>query len=99
MLESIISEIDAEIVRLTAARDLLGGEGSVTAAKPRPGRPAKATSAKPPKRRTMSAEAKEHIRQAQVKRWAAVKKPSATNLNATIAPIPRARKKAVKSKA
>jgi hypothetical protein len=45
----------------------------------------------------MSAEARERIRQAQVKRWAALKGTSKANLNATVAPLPKAKKKAAKA--
>jgi hypothetical protein len=47
----------------------------------------------------MSAEAKERIRQGQIKRWAAAKKPIKPNLNATAAPIPAIKKGIAKSKA
>ena len=47
----------------------------------------------------MSAEARERIRQAQLKRWAATKKVAKPNLNATIAPLPKAKKKTAKSAA
>jgi hypothetical protein len=40
----------------------------------------------------MSAEVRERIRQAQVKRWAALKGTSKANLNATVAPLPKAKK-------
>ncbi len=103
MLESIISEIDAEIARLTAARVLLNGEGKAVVKRRRPGRPVKTksiaiSSTNAAKRRTMSVEARDRIRQAQIKRWAAVRKPGAANLNATIAPISKVRKKAAKTK-
>jgi hypothetical protein len=41
----------------------------------------------------MSAEARERIRQAQIKRWAALNATKA-NMNATVAPLPKAKKKA-----
>lgn len=75
MLEKIVAEIDAEIARLNQVKILL--TASTTPTKRRPGRPAGTTPAVAPKkskRRTMSAEAKEKIRQAQLKRWAATKK-------------------------
>ena len=40
----------------------------------------------------MSAEARERIRQAQIKRWAA-SNASKANMNATVAPMPKAKKK------
>jgi hypothetical protein len=44
----------------------------------------------------MSVEARERIRQAQIKRWAALKTPK-ENLNARVAPLPKAKKKAAKA--
>jgi hypothetical protein len=78
MLKSILSEIDAEIARLKQAKALLGSAGT-TAIKRKPGRPPKTAAVvipnvqKTKKRRKMSAEARERIRQAQIKRWAAKK--------------------------
>ena len=76
MLENIVAEIDAEISRLQKAKVLLTGISAP--AKRGPGRPAKSsgttTAPKKAKRRKMSAEAREKIRQAQIKRWAATKK-------------------------
>ena len=74
MLEKVVAEIDAEIARLNQVKVLLmASEGPV---KRGPGRPAKAATATPrkAKRRRMSAEARERIRQAQIQRWAAQKK-------------------------
>jgi len=99
MLESILAEIDTEIERLQEAKRLLSVVGAV-AGKRGPGRPAKTeapTPAKTSKRRTMSAEARERIQQAQIKRWAETKKAAKQNLNATVAPPPKAEKKAAKS--
>jgi hypothetical protein len=45
----------------------------------------------------MSAEGRERIRQAQIKRWAALKGASKANMNATVAPLPKAKKKAAKA--
>jgi hypothetical protein len=77
---SIINEIDAEIARLQAARKLLAGESGFVASTKATKRGGKAASfdfgvntAKRPRRR-LSSEARERIRQAQLKRWAAVKK-------------------------
>ena len=76
MLENIVAEIDAEIGRLQKARALL--MSTATPAKRGPGRPAKTIAKTAPKkkakRRAMSAEARERMRQAQLKRWAATKK-------------------------
>jgi hypothetical protein len=114
-LQEIVGQIDAEIARLQQAKAILSGAagsgsqivhaGTVVDAKRKPGRPAKTTFvgvAASPKRRTISAEAKERIRQAQSKRWAAAKKatkPVKANLNATIAPLPGAKKNVTKSQA
>lgn len=99
-LESILAEIDAEIARLQSAKALLSSVTTATIG--RRGRPANVKTDMPrpakPARRTMSAEAKERIRQAQLKRWAATKKADKLNLNATVAPLPKA-KKAAKSAA
>jgi hypothetical protein len=75
----IVSEIDAEIARLQQARDLLLGIDTTPRKR---GRPAKATAPKAtsfnpegftkkaPKRRTLSAAARERIAAAQRTRWA-----------------------------
>jgi hypothetical protein len=104
-LESILAEIDEQIARLQSAKALLSsGTAATTPTIRKRGRPAKVKAETPApkksaKRRTMSAEAKGRIRQAQIKRWAAVKKTAKSNLNATVAPLPRAKKKAAKSAA
>jgi hypothetical protein len=100
MLESVLAEIDAEIARLQAARKLLSSPGGAGAVR-RSSYPIAATLGKVPKRRNLSAEARERIRQAQIKRWAAAKKAAKpkANLNATVAPLPKAKKKAAKSAA
>jgi hypothetical protein len=64
--------------------------------KRRPGRPAKVATVVAPKgqkigkRRKMSAEGRERIRQVQIKRWAAQEGTSQANMNATVAPLPTA---------
>lgn len=68
--DSILAQIDAEIARLTQVRSLLataGNIGTPTAVKGKrgPGRPRK--------KRTLSAEARKRIADAQRKRWAAQK--------------------------
>jgi hypothetical protein len=76
LLEDIIAEIDAEIARLQSVRLLLSGS-TTTAVKHGPGRPPKTATTVTPKktkRRTLSPEAREKIRQGQLKRWAAAKK-------------------------
>jgi len=101
MLESILAEIDSEIARLQAAKALLSS-ASGTVASRKSGKPtgsAAATPVKAVKRRTMSAEARERIRQAQIKRWATAKKAARPNTNAAVSPIPAARKKAAKAAA
>jgi hypothetical protein len=73
-IESIISQIDAEIARLTHVRSVLSSSGSasykVTAVKgkKKPGRPKK--------KRVLSPEARKRIADAQRKRWAAQKAKS-----------------------
>ena len=102
MMKKILSEIDAEISRLKQARALLKASG-VVVAKCKPGRPAKAASFVAPqvqkarKHGKLSAEARERIWQAQIKRWAAVKGASKANMNATVEPLPKAKKKAAKA--
>ena len=102
MVKDILAAIDAEIARLEQVKTLLSASGAVSP-KRKPGRPAKTVSVVAPKtqkarkRRKMSAEARERIRQAQIKRWAAQKSTSKANLNATVAPPPKPRKKAAKA--
>jgi hypothetical protein len=102
MVKDILVAIDAEIACLEQAKALLSASAAVVA-KRKPGRPAKAASAVSPKvqkarkRRKMSAEGRERIRQAQVKRWAALHGASKAKMNATVAPLPEAKKKAAKA--
>jgi hypothetical protein len=102
MVRDILAAIDAEIATLEQAKALLSASGAVVA-KRKPGRPAKVVTVVTPKiqktrkRRKMSAEARERIRQAQIKRWAAQKSASKTNMNATVAPLPKTKKKAAKA--
>jgi len=76
VLESILTEIDAEIARLQKARTILSAVD--VQAKRKPGRPKNAVSVEPSKsikvKRTLNAEARERIKQGQLKRWAAAKK-------------------------
>jgi hypothetical protein len=67
-IDSILSEIDAEIARLTQARALLATMGSGTHAT---AKTAKAPKKAGKKRRPLSAEARKRIADAQRKRWAA----------------------------
>lgn len=102
MLKDILAAIDSEIAHLEKAKALLSTSGAVVARR-KPGRPATTTSDMAPKvqrtrkRRKMSAEARERIRQAQIKRWAAQKGALKANMNATVAPPPRAKKKPTKA--
>jgi hypothetical protein len=102
MMKSILSEIDGEIARLMQAKALLSFAGT-TAIKRKPGRPSKTAATVVPnipnakKRKKMSAEGRERVRQAQIKRWAALKGVSKANLNATVAPQLKAKRKAAKA--
>ena len=97
MTESILFEIDAEIARLMQAKALLSSTGT-TAIKRKPGRPSKTATIVVPvvqkmkKRKKMSAEGRERVRQAQIKRWAAVKLAAKTST----APLSKAKKKTAK---
>jgi hypothetical protein len=101
MTKSILFAIDAQIALLMQAKALLSST-ETTAIKRKPGRPSKTAAIVVPvaqkvkKRKKMSAEGRERIRQAQIKRWAALKGASKANLNATVAPLPKAKKKAAK---
>jgi hypothetical protein len=65
--QDIISAIDAEIARLQSARSLVAGTAK------RRGRPPMSGTSATTTRRTMSAEGKKRIAEAQRKRWAAQK--------------------------
>ena len=77
-VKDILVAIDAEIARLEQAKALLSTSGAFVA-KRKPGRPAKVASIEAPKvqkarkRSKMSAEGRERIRHAQIKRWATLK--------------------------
>jgi len=102
MVKDILVAIDAEIACLEQAKALLSASGAVVT-KRKPGRPAKVATVVAPKgqkirkRRKMSAEGRERIRQAQIKRWAALKGASKANMNATVEPRPKAKKKTAKA--
>ena len=102
MMKDILAAIDAEIACLEQVKALLSASGAVVA-KRKPGRLAKVATVSTPKiqktrkRRKISKEARERIRQAQIKRWATLKGASKTNVNAAVAPLPKAKKKAVKA--
>ncbi len=75
-IDSILTQIDAEIARLTQARALLASLGTITipAVEPKPAKsPAKP---KRRKKRVLSADARKRIADAQRKRWAAQKAKS-----------------------
>ena len=100
MTKSILSEIDAQIALLMQAKALLSSAGT-TAIKHKPGRPSKTATIVVPvvqkmkKRKKMSAEGRERVRQAQIKRWAAVKQAAKT----TAAPLSKSKKKTAKAAA
>lgn len=66
-IESILSQIDAEIARLTQVRKLLAGADSRTA----PTQKAATSRPKAHKARKLSADARKRIADAQRRRWAA----------------------------
>lgn len=66
-IASILSEIDAEIARLTEVRKLLAGSGAGSAASRKPAAGAR----KQRKARVLSPEARKRIADAQRRRWAA----------------------------
>jgi hypothetical protein len=70
-IDSILTQIDAEIARLTQIRTLLSNTGAV--AKKAKGPKAQKATVKGKKRRVMSPEARKRIADAQRKRWAAQK--------------------------
>ena len=102
MMKSILFEIDAEIARLMQAKALLSSEATV-ALKRKPGRPLKTAaivvSNLQKKRKKMSAEGRERVRQAQIKRWAAVKQAATSTAKTGVAPSTTPRKKATKAAA
>ena len=100
MMKSILFEIDAQIALLRQAKALLSSAGT-TAIKRKPGRPSKTTTVEVPvaqkvkKRKKMSAEGRERVRQAQIKRWATVKQAA----KPTTAPLSKSKKKTAKAAA
>jgi hypothetical protein len=97
MVKDILAAIDAEIACLKQAKALLSTSGEVVA-KRKPGWPAKFVAVEAPKvqksrkRHKMSAEGRERIRQAQIKRWATLKGASKANMNATVAREPKVKR-------
>jgi hypothetical protein len=73
-IDSILSQIDSEIERLTQARELLASAGTTKSGKKstRGAKPA-AAAKKGRKKRTLSPEARKRIADAQRRRWAAQK--------------------------
>ena len=100
MTKSILSEIDAQIALLRQAKALLRSAGT-TAIKRKPGRPSKTAAIVVPvaqkakTRKKMSAEGRERVRQAQSKRWAAVRQAAKT----TAVPLSKSKKKTAKAAA
>ena len=92
MTKSILFEIDAQIALLRQAKALLSSAGTTTI-KRKPGRPSKTATIVVPvvqkakKRKKMSAGGRERVRQAQIKRWAAVKQAAKT----TAAPLSKSK--------
>jgi hypothetical protein len=66
-IDSIITQIDSEIARLTQVRSLLAGSGSSSATP----RKARSAGSKSRKARVLSPEARKRIADAQRRRWAA----------------------------
>jgi hypothetical protein len=77
-IESILTQIDAEIARLTQVRSLLANTGKVTtkAVEPKSKKTPTKAKAKVKKTRVLSPEARKRIADAQRKRWAAQKAKS-----------------------
>ena len=73
-IDSILSQLDSEIARLTQVRTLLASSAKATS-KLGVGKAAK-TTAKRRKKRVLSADARKRIADAQRKRWAAQKAKS-----------------------
>ena len=100
MTKSILFEIDAQIALLMQAKALLSSAGT-TALKRKPGRPSKTAASvvpvahKPKKRKKRSAEGRERVSQAQIKRWAALRQSA----KVTAAPLLKSKKKTAKATA
>ena len=74
----IIAEIDAQILKLQQARDLLAGAAAKTG-RPGPGRPKGSVKAKATRRqRKLSPEGRKRIADAMKKRWAERRKQNAS---------------------
>ena len=70
-IDSILSQIDAEIARLTQARSLLANLGTTSISAPKSSKTAAKSTKR--KKRVLSPEARKRIADAQRKRWAAQK--------------------------
>ena len=98
MTESILIEIDAQIALLGQAKALLSSAGT-TAIKRKPGRPSKTAATVVPnipkakKRKKMSAEGRERVRQAQIKRWAAIRLAATPTAKTAAALLSKPKKK------
>ena len=77
-IDSILAEIDAEIARLTEARNLLSRAAAspATRATSGPRKSKSASKGKARKQRVLSPEARKRIADAQKRRWAAQKSKS-----------------------
>jgi hypothetical protein len=73
-IDTILSQIDAEIARLTQVRKLLAGSGTVSITVPQ--RKTKSAKKSSKKTRVLSPEARKRIADAQRRRWAAQKSKS-----------------------
>ena len=104
--DEILAALNAEIDHLTAVRDLMNGSSPAEAPR-RPGRP-KGSPAKAitlnseefvaKKKRTMSAEGKARVAEAQRKRWAAQKRKPAKKVSKTsVKPVRKSASVAKKS--
>jgi hypothetical protein len=75
-MESILSQIDAEIARLTQVRSLLANIGTVAVPAGKPSGKKSPAKAARRKKRVLSPEARKRIADAQRRRWAAQKAKS-----------------------
>jgi hypothetical protein len=73
-IASIVEELDAEIARLREARRLLSNDSRLDNAKSTAAAPKDNVKRQRTKKRTLSAETREKIAEAQRKRWAAQRK-------------------------
>lgn len=76
-LSKILAEIDLEIARLQQAKDLLSGDSSPVAKKPRKARSVEVETPKRKKKRNLSPEGRKRIAEAVRRRWELQKKAAA----------------------